>query len=343
MLTAQIKLLPTNEQQLLLRTTMEEYISLINDIVDYAIALGDMPKLSSAMVNAPLPACLRDQCRIDARSIWRKTLKHKWNFPTLKKPVAIWNNQNYRVFEDRLEFPVLVNGKSKRIAVKASIPEDAYALLSSRKLGTLRITCKNHKFIAQIAYKQEALPSVGSEIMGVDLGIKCPAAAVMSDGTRRFYGNGRKNKYVRRYYAKRRKKLGKAKKLAAIRKANNKEQRWMRDVDHKISRAIVNDAIHHSVKVIKLEALSGIRSAARRSRKNNRSLHSWSFYRLASYIKYKARLAGIEVEYTNPAFTSQTCPCCGARNHADDRRYTCSACGFQGHRDLVGAVNILAA
>lgn len=341
-LTKEIKLLPNAGQRKLLDATTAEYISLVNDILDYAVAIDRMPKLSSANVKAPLPSALRDQCRRDASSIWKKTLKIKGRIPALKKPVAIWNNQNYEVGVGFIAFPLWVDGKTQKTRIKAIVPEDVLALLTSHKLGTLRTTKKRGKYIAQIACEApEAVPA-GTQAMGVDLGILCPAVAVTSNGTTRFYGNGRQNKFVRRRYAARRKKLGKAKKLNAIRKAADKEQRWMRDQDHKISRAIVNDAIVHNVGTIKLEQLSGIRASARKSRKNNRSLHSWSFYRLAHYIEYKARLAGIAVEYINPAYTSQTCPVCGHRHHAKDRNYICQ-CGYRGHRDRVGAVNILAA
>lgn len=49
----------------------------------------------------------------------------------------------------------------------------------------------------------------------------------------------------------------------------------MKDLDHKLSRKIVNEAVDHKVSIIKLERLDNIRSAARKSRKNNHSLHSW--------------------------------------------------------------------
>ena len=103
---------------------------------------------------------------------------------------------------------------------------------------------------------------------------------------------------------------------------------------------IVATAVAHNVKTIKLEQLQDIRSTTRTSRKNNHSLHNWSFYRLAQYIEYKAKLAGIEVLYVNPAYISQICPVCGERHHADDRNYTCK-CGFHTHRDVVGAWNIM--
>lgn len=342
-ITMQFKLVPTQIQASIISDTTREYISLVNDIVNYSIALDEMPKLSSASVKAPLPSALRGQCCIDAKSIWKKTMKSGACFPTLKKPVAIWNNQNYKVNPDSVEFPVWIDGRSQRIRVKAIIPDNMYGTLVNSKLGTLRITMKRGRYMAQVAYEQNQEVKSGSAIMGVDLGIKCPAVAVMSDETVRFYGNGHQNKYVRRCFAKRRKKLSKAKKLKAIKKSKNKEQRWMKDQDHKISRAIVNDAIAHGVGIIKLESLSGIRASARKSRKNNHNLHNWSFYRLANFIEYKAQLAGIEVVYVDPAYTSQRCPICGGVHHAQDRVYICPDCGYRTHRDVLGARNIMSA
>lgn len=342
----QLKLQPSKEMVALLDFTMREYISLVNDIADYIIVCGRMPKLSSAMVKAPLPSALKSQCCLDAKSIYTKVTKkgskHKGKLPILKKPVAIWNNQNYEVGADYIAMPFFVDGKVHKTKIPAIVPTARLKELKVSKLGTLRITKKGSKYIAQIAYEQPEPESLSEgNVMGVDLGLKCPAVAVTSTGTTAFYGNGRENKFVRRKYNTRRKKLGKAKKLRAIRKSRNKEQRWMRDRDHKVSRAIVNDAIRQRVSAIKLEALAGIRKSARTSRKNNHELHSWSFYRLANFIEYKAKLAGINVVYVDPAYTSQTCPHCGARHHARDRLYICSDCGYSCHRDRVGALNIL--
>ena len=144
---------------------------------------------------------------------------------------------------------------------------------------------------------------------------------------------------MRRQYKYLRRKLQKAKRIDAIERINNKEQRIMKDIDHKISHDIIETAVAHNIKVIKLERLANIRSTTRTSRKNNHSLHTWSFYRLTQFIEYKAKLAGIKVEYVNPAYTSQKCPVCGSIHHADDRNYLCS-CGFHTHRDVLGAMDI---
>ncbi len=53
--------------------------------------------------------------------------------------------------------------------------------------------------------------------------------AITDDDKVRFFGNGRKNKYMKRQFRGVRKKLGEAKKLNALRPLDDKEQRWMQD------------------------------------------------------------------------------------------------------------------
>lgn len=353
--TIQLKLLPTKEQRQLTYMTMDTYIATVNDIVADFRAMDKTDKRTSKDVVAVLPSCLKNQCIKDAKSLFKKYKKacreaDKWNkkhpdepkvatCPILRKPASIWNNQNYSIEEDRIGFPVFQNGKSTKIYVRAIIPSEQLELLNTLKKGTLRITPKGDKLIAQIAVEHPESKASGNGVMGVDLGLKILAVCVTDTGKVRFFGNGRKNKYLKRKFRSDRKRLGKAKKLNAIRKSRNKEQRIMRDIDHKISREIVNFAKDNHVAVIRMEQLTNIRATARTSRKNEKNLHTWSFYRLAHCIEYKAALAGIRVEYVNPAYTSQICPVCGKHNHAQDRKYRCS-CGFHGHRDIVGAVNI---
>ena len=360
-LSETVKLYMTREQKSLVVMTMNEYISTVNSLISVATNGTSISKYTTADVNAGLPSALTNQCIRDAKSIVskynkdcrrvsarnRKPAKRKSNItikepavPVLKTPCCYVNNQNFKIKDDRIEFPVLINGKSKRIAIRTSMTDKQKLIFANAKLGTMRIVCKGNKIVAQIVYgvAEPEYPGDGN-VMGIDLGIKCPAVSYTSDGSVKFYGNGRKNKYMRRHYKYLRKKLGKAKKPNAIKRINNKEQRIMKDIDHKLSREIVNTAATHGVSVIKMEQLANIRSTTRTSRKNNHSLHTWSFYRLAQFIEYKAKLAGIKVEYVNPAYTSQRCPVCGNVHHANDRNYTCS-CGFHIHRDLLGAMNI---
>lgn len=361
-LSETVKVYPTEYQKTLITQTITEYIDTVNGLVSDAVSGHSIAKTTTADVNADLPSALLNQCIRDAKSIVRKHYKYCHqaviknrnlkkrgsairvkapNLPILKKPCCYINNQNFKVKDDCIEFPIMIDGKSKRISVFVKLTDRQKALFSGAKLGTMRIVTKNHALVAQIVYEvEEPKLKADGNVMGIDLGIKCPAVSYCSDGTVRFYGNGRKNKYMRRHYAYLRKKLQTSKKIKAVKRINDKEQRIMRDIDHKLSHDIVETAVAHNVKVIKLEQLqNNIRSATRKSRKNNHSLHTWSFYRLAQFIEYKAKLAGISVEYVNPAYTSQRCPICGSVHHADDRNYTCQ-CGFHIHRDLLGAMNI---
>lgn len=356
-----IRLHMTKEQKNIIIKAMNEYINTVNSLVSIATNGISIAKYTTADIDAPLLSALKNQCIQDAKSIVKKynkncreasaknskLAKQKSTFtikepsiPVLKKPCCYINNQNYKIKDDHIEFPALIDGKVKRIAVRTSMTDRQKLILSDAKLGILRIVYKGKKIVAQIVYeaKEQQYLEEGN-IMGVDLGIKCPAVSYISDGHIKFYGNGRKNKYMRRHYKYLRQNYSKAKNIDAVKRINNKEQRIMKDIDHKLSREIIETAISHNVKIIKLERLANIRPTTRKSRKNNHSLHTWSFYRLAQFIEYKARLAGIKVEYVNPAYTSQTCPVCGHVHHANDRNYTCK-CGFRIHRDILGAMNI---
>ncbi len=337
-LTVKFKILPTKEQEQYLEQTLTEYINTVNNIV--RIMINRHTKLTSKDIKANLPSAVKNQAIQDAKSVYRKYKKTD-KLPILKKPVCIWNNQNYKI-NDYLSFPVFINGKSKRIKAKAMLTDYQKQQLNN-KLGTLRITKKSGKWIAQIAVEIPEKQNNGKNIMGVDLGLKVPAVAVTSNGKTKFFGNGRQNKYIRRKYKSLRQKLGKAKQLKKIKQIGNKEQRWMKDQDHKISRQIVNFAIENNVSAIRLEKLANIRNTARTSRKNEKNLHTWSFYRLTKYIEYKAKLEGIKVEYVNPEYTSQKCPHCGTLNKAKDRKYECKSCGYITHRDRLGAINIMKA
>jgi putative transposase len=350
-LSETVKLYMTKEQKMLIVATMKEYVCTVNHLVSMAVKGTSISKYTTADIDANLPSAIANQCIRDAKSIVAKYNKEvrkagtevkekKVTVPVLKKPCCYINNQNFKLNGNAIKFPVCIDGKSKRISVETAMTDRQKQLFANGKLGTMRIVFKGNKIVAQIVYEViEEVYSDKGTAMGIDLGIKCPAVSYNADGSVKFYGNGRKNKYMRRRYQHLRRKLQKEKHIDALEKINNKEQRIMKDIDHKISHDIIETAVAHDVKLIKLEQLSNIRSATRTSRKNNHSLHNWSFYRLAQYIEYKAKLAGIRVEYVNPAYTSQRCPVCGHVHHANDRKYTCT-CGYHIHRDLLGAMNI---
>lgn len=335
--TVKIRIFPDRPD--VLRQLGKEYIRVVNQLTEQAEQVDAFPKTTSKNVETILPSAVCNQAIRDAKGISRK-IKKPGTRPILKKPVYFINNQNYSISENTVAFPIVVDGKTKKTTFLATPKHRDMELLSKARRGLMRIVEKSGKWYAQVSLEVPTTESNGEYMMGIDLGLKVPAVAVISNGKARFFGKGRQNKYIRRKYQQRRRKLGKLKKLSAISKLGNKEQRWMKDQNHKISRQITNTAIQEGVSIIKLERLENIRRTARTSRKNAKNLHSWTFYQLGQFISYKANLVGIQVVEVNPAYTSQTCPACGEKNKARDRRYECS-CGFNAHRDRVGAINIM--
>jgi IS605 OrfB family transposase len=339
--TSQVRLYPTPSQGHLLMTHCQEYIRTVN-VLSCALDADVIPHegFSTKDFVAQLPSCVKNQALRDARSVFKRSLQLD-KLPVLKKPICQWNNQNWQIKEGKLTLPVSLGGKIKQIEIACADVE----LVGLP--GLLRIKKKRGKWMADVTMTQEKpAPSSEKGVMGIDLGIKVPAVAYVGGKGARFFGNGRYQRQMRRRFYARRKQLQKAKKTRAVKKSKGKERRWMKDVNHKLSRQIVNHAHEQGVGIIKLEALHGIRknttrtSRGAKARKNNRMKNSWSFSQLTMFITYKAAWLGIKVEQVDPAYTSQECPACSARNKAQDRTYVCADCGWMGHRDKVGAISI---
>ena len=192
-----------------------------------------------------------------------------------------------------------------------------------------------------------------TDFIGVDLGVQ--SIAVTSTGD--IHTSERIEK-VRRTQARNRAKLGRAQKKArrrrkrcrqihrAILRTRGKESRFRRDINHVISKRLVAQA-KGTLSGIALEDLKGIRGRTEhRLRRRQRARHvSWAFFQLRNFIEYKARLAGVTVVAVDPAYTSQTCSCCGhceKSNRKSQSEFVCRSCGFTLHADLNAARNIRA-
>ena len=114
----------------------------------------------------------------------------------------------------------------------------------------------------------------------------------------------------------------------------------LKDAEHKITSRFISDCLKAKADTIVIGDLKGIRKRAKFSKKSNQKVHQWAFARLQFMICYKAELAGLKVKVVSEAYTSQTCPRCGNRKKPTNRNYHCNHCGFEYHRDGVGAINL---
>lgn len=181
-------------------------------------------------------------------------------------------------------------------------------------------------------------------VIGVDLGIVRLAVAKTPDGVKVW--NGKPIRHRREHFASLRRRYQRHRRTDRVRAMRGKESRWMRDVNHKLSRELVDIAARHPNPVIALESLDGIRDRVRGSRRFNRMVASWAFRQLRDFIEYKAAKAGVRVVYVNPKRTSRTCPRCGhgtRSNRPTQGDFRCVACGYRANADVVAAMNIAGA
>src|SRR5439155_13313714 len=109
---------------------------------------------------------------------------------------------------------------------------------------------------------------------------------------------------------------------------------------HRVSKGLVRAARDHLAAII-LEDLK-LRGAGSRSRRMNRRLSSWPRREIHRQIEYKAALAGVPIIKINPAWTSKTCPVCGARRRDRvGKDFLCLACDWEMDRQINAGLNIL--
>ena len=116
----------------------------------------------------------------------------------------------------------------------------------------------------------------------------------------------------------------------------------MRNENHRISKAIVAEAIRKKA-VIKLEDLKDIRERLKRfSRTWNRKINAWAFRELETMIRNKAALAGIEVVSVPARNTSRECSKCGVvdKNSRSGAHFKCAVCGHRLAADFNAARTI---
>ena len=150
---------------------------------------------------------------------------------------------------------------------------------------------------------------------------------------------GKKSQHIHNKYKNIRKKLqrlGKLKKLTVIKR---RESRIQTDLNHKLSRKLVNYAKQNKCG-IKLEELEGIRKRTKQAKSFKYSLNSWAYYQLQTFTEYKSKLAGVPIAYVAPHYTSQLCHKCGRLGIRNGKSFKCPHCGYTSHADSNASWNI---
>lgn len=354
-ITAKVQIIVTDADKTLLEETMSAYCDACNYVSDYVFKTHN---LSQVQLNKALYYDLREKYSLKAQmaqSVLKtviaryKTIleaENKWIKPSFKKPQydLVWN-RDYSLTGGYFS----VNTLSGRIKL-AYHPEgmEKYFDPTIYKFGTAKLVNKHGKYYLQIPVTydvEEFDASKVTNVVGIDRGINFVVATYDSKQKSGFV-NGRTIKQKRANYSKLRKELQMRRTPSSrrrIKAIGQRENRWMQDVNHCISKALVDNNPKHTLFV--LEDLSGVRNATERVRTKDRYVSvSWSFYDLEQKLIYKAKQNQSTVIKVDPRCTSQCCPMCGhiERSNRDKRLhlFCCKNCGYKSNDDRIGAMNL---
>ncbi len=191
----------------------------------------------------------------------------------------------------------------------------------------------------------------GTKTAAVDLGEIHPAA--VTDGEETVIFSARALRAVRQNTARRLSEIQRlqdakvkgSQKWRQLQQRKNRflaqQKRRTRDIEHKVSRAVVDWAVERKVGTLAVGDVREVANGKRLNAKSQQKISTWAHGRQRDYITYKAEAKGTHTDLEDEAYTSQTCPRCKERHKPTGRVYACPACGFVSHRDAVGAANIL--
>ena len=354
--TAKLQILVSPSDKQVICDTMKAYSDACNYVSEHIYKTHDLSRYSvqeDTYRQVREVYGLRSQMAVSCvRTViakYRTILENQkeWIKPVFRLPQLdlVWN-RDYSLNSKNDVFSVnTLNGR-----IKVPFHKNGFEQYFSDdcKFGTARLVNKHGRFFLHVpvTYEiSELKKSEVSNVVGIDRGIRFLAATYDSKGRSRFYdGNAVKQKRAR-YKALRKQlqQVGTPSSRRRIKAIGQRENRWMNDVNHCISKALVESNPDGSLFVI--EDLSGVRKATERVRTKDRYVSvSWSFYDLEQKLSYKALKHHQLVEKVDPAYTSQTCPKCGHTEKANRNKklhmFCCKNCGYRSNDDRIGAMNL---
>lgn len=342
LLTMKIKLLPTEEQKALLLETVERF----NEACTFISETAWQNKIFGKVGLQKILYCdVRERFGLSAQMVVRAVGKVSESYCIDREVKHLFKPHGAMVHDQRtltykgLDRVSILTLKG-RILVPIKLNE--YRPLDWRRMrGQADLIYQKGTFyllsVVDIPEEEEIEPE---GVLGVDLGIV--NLATTSDGET---FSGEKCTETRKKYSSLKARLQKAGTWDAkkhLKTISGRERRFKRDTNHRIARKLVQTA-RGTNRLIALEDLTGIRSRTTVGKAVRESLGKWAISELASFLQYKAKLAGVPVLFVDPAYTSQRCSVCGytdRENRKTQAEFVCLACGHSEKADVNAAKNI---
>lgn len=359
--TVTARLFPTEQEAEALTAYLVEYAAVLNHISHVAFEKkcqhfrelhDDMYKELRGLYSIGSQAVISAEKEVVAKykSVHaNKSKDDRWkNFVRFRKhTTSLVYNRDYSLKVVDGEFVASVqslNGRLKNVPIRgleALHGEDIH-------IGTATLNHRRGKWILHVPITREvgtAEVNNVRNVVGVDMGIRHLAVSYDSMGATTFYRGGEVKNRRAKYKLLRRdlQRKGTPSSRRRLRSIGSRESRWMNDVNHVVSKALVNNAGENALIVV--EDLTGIRNVTERVKRKDRYVSvSWAFYDLRRKIEYKATLNGSTVIGVDPRYTSQMCPKCGHTERSNRNKRThsfaCKRCEYRSNDDRIGSMNL---
>jgi IS605 OrfB family transposase len=342
LLTLKSKLIVTSEQKESLLKTMEKFNEACNFISKFAYENKIFGKFA---IQKHIYYEIRETFGLSAQMTVRAVGKVIESYKTDKDCIHKFNPHGAIVYDER----ILSYKSADTISIltldgriETQIQYGNYRTLDIKRVkGQADLIYQNDVFYLMIVVDLPENTLVNQEeFLGVDLGMV--NIATTSDG--KTY-SGKKCQDIRIKYAKIKsiyQKVGTWDAKKHLKKISGRERRFKKDVNHCISKEIVQIA-KDTNRSIAMEDLYGIRERTT-VRKAERDKHSkWAFSELRNFIEYKAKLAGVLVQLVDPRNTSRQCSLCGytsKKNRKSQADFICLECGHTENADYNASKNI---
>ena len=376
-ITLKLRLYPTNNQANLLETTMQQYQLACNLVSNYYFEHNFKPSQSDLQKH--LYHLIRNKFGLKAQmaestfktvlarykttntQLKQKPYSYKdlntdaWytekrDLNWLRKPLNFKRPQcdlvrsnDWSVTKNKLSINTL--GKREKIDYTTKGFEK---YLKVGKLGTAKLvkSCGHYFLHVSCTLETPSFNKTNSKhVVGIDRGLRFLSTVYDEKGNTSFV-SGKSITAKRRKYKRLRQQLqarGTKSAKRRLKKIGQRENRWMNDINHQVTKTLVDK--YGSGTVFTIEDLTNVRFATEKVAKTRRYEQvSWAFYQFEQFLTYKAEMMGSTVIKVDAHYTSQCCPKCGSisknsRNHTL-HEYCCANCGYTSNDDRIGAMNI---
>lgn len=223
---------------------------------------------------------------------------------------------NFKTKEFDLWFNVISLMKNKRLKIPSKKYKKLNEIIGKGKLSkSFKILKRKNDYFIQIYLNFPEIEIKNDKFIGIDVGLTNTVA--LSDGN--FYGNDLKDLRIRT-------KWRSYDEISPFKQGLNR-----------VANQLILDYPNHDFAVEKLN----FKGKKKRTKLFRRRNNNWAYSHLSNQLTRHGELEGFKVFRVEPEFTSQTCPVCDRIGKRQYNEFTCE-CGFVGHADVVGAMNIVA-